>query len=80
MDFATKLYHRLSTTEKLKLRAATIGAVDYLAQTEFLFDLVSLPKEERLGTMLKVQSLVDEAWKSHAASDTFGRAPLLFLA
>jgi hypothetical protein len=80
MDFATKLYHRLSATEKLKLRAATPGAVDYLAQTEFVVDLIEIPKTERLGVMLKVQSLVDEAWKQHAATDTFGRAPLLFLA
>ena len=57
MQQAKTIFDRLTEVEKLDLRGATPGRVEYLADTDFRVDMPLMSFEDRAQTMIEVQAL-----------------------
>ena len=57
MSPAQTIFNRLSTVEKLALRAATTAGVEYLADSAYRVDMVNIPPDERVDTLLETQAM-----------------------
>lgn len=57
MQQAQAIFNRLTEVEKIDLRGANQGRVDYLADTEYRYDMPLHSFEERSQIMTEVQAL-----------------------
>jgi hypothetical protein len=57
MDTAQWLFNRLTESEKISLRGASPGAVEYMADDSFRSDLPTHPFEERVAILQQVREL-----------------------
>ena len=73
MQAALKLFGRLTEVEKIALRAASPGRLEYLANTAFLSDLPAIPFDERVAIVAEAAALSNLQSSSRAASLEFGQ-------
>jgi hypothetical protein len=71
MEAAVKLFNRLTEVEKIGLRGATPGRVEYLADTAFLGDLVNELAGDRALILTEVQALCNLELASKVADAGF---------
>jgi hypothetical protein len=72
MQQATIIFSRLTEVEKLKLRAASPGAIDYLANTAYLSDMPDQSFEERAAVLTEVRALALLAFATASARTDYG--------
>jgi len=57
MEAAVKLFNRLTEVEKIILRGATPGRIEYLADVNYRGDLLAVPSAERAAVLTETQAL-----------------------
>lgn len=59
MEQAQRIFYRMTEVEKIQVRAATPGRLEYLADTNFRSDMPLLPFDDRTAVMVEVRALCD---------------------
>ena len=72
MEAALKLFARLSEVEKIGLRGATPGRIEYLADTHYQVDMYGLSLDERTAILTEVQALANLQSATASKSLAFG--------
>lgn len=57
MEQAQKVFNRLSSIEKIDIRSANIGRLEYLADTSHRSDMPLLTLDERAAVLVEVKAL-----------------------
>lgn len=71
MEAAIKLFNRLTEVEKIGLRRATPGAIEYLADTAYRVDLTHIAPAERPAVLTEAQALCNLASAAKEAETGF---------
>lgn len=72
MQQANRIFSRLSEVEKVGIRSANIGRLEYLADTSHRSDMPDTPFEERVAVMTEVQALCALESSTKSAESGFG--------
>jgi hypothetical protein len=72
MEAGLKLFNRLTEVEKIGLRGATPGRIEYLADTAYKGELFGIGLDERIAIVTEAQALATLESATKADSLTFG--------
>ncbi len=73
MEAAIKLFNRLTEVEKIGLRMATPGRIEYLADAEYRGDLINVEKSERPAVLTETAALAKLQSAARSADLSFGQ-------
>lgn len=73
MNLATNIFARLTEIEKINLRRASSGTVEYLADTHYRVDMPEIPFSERVAVLTEVQAAAQLAFAVQSAETEFGK-------
>lgn len=72
MEQATAIHARLSEVEKMDIRRATPGRIEWLASISYQVDMPLTPFDERVAVMEEVQSICLLEFQVKSAEPGFG--------
>jgi hypothetical protein len=73
MQTAVKIFNRMCEVEKIQLRLATPGRIEFLVDWNYRVDFFEVPMDERIAILTETKALCDLEFATVGAHPTFGR-------